>query len=35
MRPYFARTEPFEQAGKYLSALMNDIPRMNGWQIAE
>ena len=31
----FARSEPFEQAGKYMSALLSDVPRKNGWQIAE
>jgi SRSO17 transposase len=31
----FARSEPFEQAGKYMSALLADVPRKNGWQIAE
>lgn len=31
----FARSEPREQAGKYLSALISEVPRKNGWQIAE
>jgi SRSO17 transposase len=31
----FARVEPFVQAGKYISALLGDVPRKNGWQIAE
>jgi SRSO17 transposase len=31
----FARSEPFVQAGKYMSALLSDVPRKNGWQIAE
>lgn len=35
LRPYFARAKPFEQAGKYLSGLMSDLPRKNGWTIAE
>jgi SRSO17 transposase len=35
LEPCFARSEPFEQACKYLSALLSDVPRKNGWQIAE
>ncbi len=35
LRSCFARSEPFEQAGKYLGALLADVPRKNGWQIAE
>ncbi len=31
----FARVEPFRQAGKYLAALLADLPRKNGWTIAE
>jgi hypothetical protein len=31
----FARVEPFVQAGKYMGALLGDVPRKNGWQIAE
>jgi SRSO17 transposase len=31
----FARSEPFVQAGRYISALLGDVPRKNGWQIAE
>ena len=34
LRPCFARTEPWLQAGKYVSALVNDLPRVNGWSIA-
>ena len=34
MRPCFARTEPWLQAGKYAAALMSQIPRRNGWTIA-
>lgn len=30
-----ARTEPFAQAGKYMAALMSELPRKNGWSIAE
>lgn len=35
LRPCFARMRPFTQAGKYLSALISDLPRKNGWTIAE
>jgi SRSO17 transposase len=34
MRPAFGRTEPWLQAGKYVTALMSDLPRRNGWTIA-
>jgi SRSO17 transposase len=35
LRPHFARTQPWLQAGKYLSALISGMPRPNGWTIAE
>jgi SRSO17 transposase len=35
LRPCFARTEPWLQAGKYLSALAGGLARRNGWTIAE
>ena len=34
MRPCFARTEPWLQAGKYAMAVMSQIPKRNGWTIA-
>jgi hypothetical protein len=34
LRPAFARTEPWLQAGKYLGAVMSDLPKRNGWTIA-
>jgi SRSO17 transposase len=34
LRPCFARTEPWLQAGKYMSALVSELPRVNGWSIA-
>jgi len=34
LRPCFARTEPWLQAGKYVSALASELPRVNGWTIA-
>lgn len=35
LRPCFARKEPFAQAGKYVAGLMSDLPRKNGWTLAE
>ncbi|TNC22278.1 IS701 family transposase [Amycolatopsis alkalitolerans] len=35
MRSCFARREPFAQAGKYVAELMSDVPRKNGWSLAE
>lgn len=35
LKPCFARTRPHTQAGKYITALMSDLPRKNGWTIAE
>src|ERR1700750_963394 len=35
LRPCFARVEPWVQAGKYAAALMSDLPRRNGWTLAE
>ncbi len=34
LRPCFARTEPWRQAGKYAAAVMSQIPKRNGWTIA-
>jgi len=34
-RPCFGRPEPWLQAGKYVSALVSDLPRRNGWTIAQ
>ena len=34
LRPCFARTQPWLQAGKYVSALASELPRVNGWSIA-
>jgi hypothetical protein len=34
LRPCFARAEPWLQAGKYVSALVSELPRVNGWSIA-
>lgn len=33
--PVFARREVWAQAGKYIDGLASDIPRKNGWTIAE
>jgi SRSO17 transposase len=35
LRPHFARPEAHQHALCYLQALLSDIPRKNGWQIAE
>jgi SRSO17 transposase len=35
LTPYFARCEPLGHALLYLQAVLSDIPRKNGWQIAE
>ncbi|HEY0806300.1 MAG TPA: transposase, partial [Pseudonocardiaceae bacterium] len=35
LKPCFARVRPYNQAGKYIAALMSDLPRKNGWTIAE
>ena len=35
LTPYFARSEPRRHALLYLQAVLSDIPRKNGWQIAE
>jgi SRSO17 transposase len=35
LRPCFARVEAWLQAGKYTAALMSDLPRRNGWTLAE
>ena len=34
MRPAFARTGPWVQAGKYVGAVMSDLPKRNGWTVA-
>jgi SRSO17 transposase len=34
LRPCFARTGPWLQAGKYAAAVSSQIPRRNGWTIA-
>jgi SRSO17 transposase len=35
LRPWFARVEPWVQAGKYLSAVMSGLPKRNGWTVAQ
>jgi SRSO17 transposase len=34
LRPCFARTQVWVQAGKYVAAVMSDLPARNGWSIA-
>ena len=35
LRPCFARTQTWLQAGRYLNALLSDLPSRNGWTIGE
>jgi hypothetical protein len=35
LRPHFARPEAPQHALRYLQAVLSDIPRKHGWQIAE
>ena len=35
LRPCFARVGPWLQAGKYVAALASDLPKRNGWTIAQ
>jgi SRSO17 transposase len=35
LRPCFVRTQTWQQATKYMSALASDLPKRNGWTIAE
>jgi SRSO17 transposase len=35
LRPCFGRVEPWLQAGKYVTALVSDLPKRNGWTIAQ
>jgi SRSO17 transposase len=35
LRPHFARPEAHQHALRYLQAILSDVPRKNGWQIAE
>ncbi len=35
LRPHFARPEVHQRAWRYLQAVLSDVPRKNGWQIAE
>src|SRR6266404_8672188 len=35
LRPHFARPQAHQHALSYLQAILSDIPRKNGWQIAE
>jgi SRSO17 transposase len=34
LRPAFARPEPWLHAGRYMAAVMSDLPKRNGWSIA-
>ncbi|GAA2095203.1 hypothetical protein HKK74_35005 [Actinomadura alba] len=35
LKSCFARTGTWQQAGKYVSALVSELPKRNGWTIAE
>jgi hypothetical protein len=35
LAPCLARVEPFAQARKYVAGLISDLPRKNGWTLAE
>src|SRR6266567_4367857 len=35
LRPFIARSEVHQHALRYLQAVLSDVPRKNGWQIAE
>ncbi len=35
LRGCFAGTETWQQAGKYVAALVSELPRRNGWTIAQ
>src|SRR3954469_5150673 len=35
LRLGFARTQTWQHAGRYVSALASEIPKRNGWTIAE
>ena len=35
LRSCFARTQTWLQAGKYLNALVSELPSRNGWSVAE
>jgi SRSO17 transposase len=35
LKPCFARIQPHTQARQYVAALMSDLPRKNGWTLAE
>jgi hypothetical protein len=35
IRSCFARTQTWLQAGKYIDALVSDLPSRNGWSVAE
>ncbi len=35
LRPFFARPQPYQLTLLYLQAVLSEIPRKNGWQIAE
>jgi SRSO17 transposase len=35
LAPYFARPEPFARALRFVQGILSEVPRKNGWQLAE
>src|SRR5215468_12635781 len=35
LRPCYSRVEPWLQTGKYVAAVASDVPKRNGWTIAQ
>ena len=35
LSPYFARPEPFARALRFVQGILSEVPRKNGWQLAE
>lgn len=35
LAPHFARPEPFQRALRFVQGILSEVPRKNGWQLAE
>ncbi|HEU5377275.1 MAG TPA: IS701 family transposase [Ktedonobacteraceae bacterium] len=35
LAPHFARPEPFQRALRFVQGMLSEVPRKNGWQLAE
>src|SRR5215472_9104912 len=35
LAPYFARPEPYARALRFVQGILSEVPRKNGWQLAE